>query len=185
MHSPVPALFRLRGRHLAVLAMALLAGPIAAAASPRWQPLEHFLQERTTAHGYTGAVALVEHNGERVFAGHYGHQDIARTQPMQADSIFRIYSMTKPVASVAALLLLEDGRLGLDDPVARHLPEFAGLQMVSAGSPLATQLEPVSRPLTVRHLLTHTSGLAVDRELHPAATAQLLRADLDLSLIHI
>lgn len=149
-----------------------LAGTVAAqAGSPRWQRLEDFLQRSTTGAGYPGAVALVERHGEIVFAGHYGHQDIARSVPMRADSIFRIYSMTKPVVSVAALLLLEEGRLSLDDPLARFEPAFAGLRVQGPAGAAAP-----ARPLTLRHLFTHTSGWSGDDHAHPAAAAALAEA---------
>ena len=169
---------RIRTACLLAAALALLPGLAAAApaADPRWQRLEHFLRTQTAnaPQRYSGAVVLVEHKGKPVFAGHYGHQDMARSVPMGGDSIFRIYSMTKPVASVALLLLLEEGRVQLDDPVARHLPAFAGLQQFSDGG--HTQ---AAATLTLRHLLTHTSGWSSSRDTHPQAAAALVAADID------
>ncbi|MGV8960193.1 MAG: serine hydrolase domain-containing protein [Stenotrophomonas sp.] len=135
--------------------------------------IDDFLGEATGAHGYPGAVALVLHEGKTVHAASYGWQDLAHTRPMQRDSIFRIYSMTKTVASVAALMLVDEGKLGLDDPVARHLPEFSRLQLFTGGSAQAPQLRPATHTLTVRHLLTHTSGFAAGGEGFEAVT-QLL-----------
>ena len=102
------------------------------------------LMERSIASGeYLGAVSLVARNGKIVDWRAYGHRDLARTRAMQPDAIFRIYSMTKPVASVAVLILMEEGRIAsLDDPLAKYLAEFSG------------------RAVTIRHALTHTSGFA-------------------------
>ncbi len=131
-----------------------------ATADARLSAVDAFLRDATAAGGYTGAVALVMHDGKPVHAASYGWQDLAHTQPMRRDSIFRIYSMTKTVASVAALMLMDEGKLDLDDPVARHLPAFSRLQLFAGGSAEAPQLRPVANTLTVRHLLTHTSGFA-------------------------
>lgn len=147
--------------------------PAAPAASPHLSAVDDFLHQATAENGYPGAVALVIHEGRTVHAASYGWQDLARTRPMRQDSIFRIYSMTKTVASVAALMLVDDGKLGLDDPVARHLPEFSGLQLFAGGSADAPQLRPLTTTLTVRHLLTHTSGFAAGGEGFEAVT-QLL-----------
>ena len=144
----------------------------------RWDRLDHFLQRQTTATGYTGAVAVVEHRGIPTYAAHTGHQDIGRTVPMQPDSIFRIYSMTKPVVSVAALLLLEEGRLSLDDPLARYLPAFAGTVYLRREDNGRTRPVPATQPITLRHLFTHTSGFAADSDRHPEATVALEQAGI-------
>ena len=96
---------------------------------------------------------------------------------MREEAIFRIYSMTKPITSVAALVLVEEGRLRLDDPVARYLPELAGLQRFAGGTADAPRLRPLTRTLTVRHLLTHTAGFATGGEGREEATRLLERAD--------
>jgi CubicO group peptidase (beta-lactamase class C family) len=109
---------------------------------------------------YLGAVAMVSLKDVIVYHGALGHADATGKEPLREDAIFRIYSMTKPITSVAALMLVEEGRLRLDDPVARYLPGFAGLQRVAGGDEAEPQLMAVYRPLTVRHLLTHTAGFA-------------------------
>lgn len=149
---------------LLLLGHATAAPPDAAANPPRLAAVDAFLRASTDNQGYTGAVALVLQNGRVVHDAAYGWQDLAHTRPMRRDSIFRVYSMTKTVASVAALMLVEEGRLGLDDPVARHLPEFSALQVFAGGSAEAPQLRPATRTLTVRHLLTHTAGFAAGGE---------------------
>ena len=103
--------------------------------------------------GRTGGVlTLVARHGEVAHLEARGERTPGAA--LAVDDIFRIYSMTKPVTSVAAMILVEDGRLSLDDPVARHLPAFADVQVWDGGT-----LRPPSTPMTVRHLLSHTSGL--------------------------
>ena len=109
--------------------------------APRLQRLHGFMQQTVAPGGYLGAVTLVMRDGEVVDYRAYGHRDLARHAPMQKDSIFRIYSMTKTVASVAVLILLEEGRIGLNDPVARYLPEFATMQ-VATGTAKAPTRKP-------------------------------------------
>lgn len=167
---------RLFGHAVVALWMALSgSGTVMAAEAPppHLPQVDHFLRDATDANGYTGAVALVLHDGNTVHWASYGWQDRAHTRPMQRDSLFRIYSMTKTITSVAALMLVDDGRLGLDDPVARHLPEFSRLQVFIGGSDDAPQLRPVGTPLTVRHLLTHTAGFAAGGEGFEAVTRLL------------
>lgn len=144
--------------------------------APRWQRLHDFMEASTRAQGYLGAVTLVMRDGEVVDYRAYGHRDLARRAPMQKDSIFRIYSMTKTVASVAVLMLLEEGRIGLDDPIARHLPEFAAMQVVS-GAPGAPSRRPAATAITIRHLLTHTAGFPAGLPGDAAAAKQMAQAD--------
>ncbi|MFE1250616.1 serine hydrolase domain-containing protein [Streptomyces sp. NPDC058735] len=89
----------------------------------------------------------------------YGRRDIAAGLPVEPDTLWRFYSMTKPVTAVAALLLVEEGGLGLDDPVADHLPAFAEPRVYVSGSGAEMRTRPAADPILVRHLLTHTSGL--------------------------
>lgn len=126
----------------------------------RLQRIDAFLSEATRPGAYLGAVALVARHGKVVHYRAYGHRDLARTQPMRTDAIFRIYSMSKTIASVAVLLLLEEGRLSLDDPIGNYLPAFADVQVYTGGTPAAPQLRQPARPITIRHLLTHTAGFA-------------------------
>jgi CubicO group peptidase (beta-lactamase class C family) len=110
-----------------------------------------------------GAVVAVARGGKLAYLQPIGFQDRAKTVPMKPDSIFWIASMSKPVTSVAAMILVDDGKLELDAPVAKYLPEIANMRVVSATSTPATmadQLEPQKRPMTVRDLLRHTSGIA-------------------------
>ena len=100
-----------------------------------------------------GATIMVARKGKVVYAKAFGLRDPAKPDAMQVNAIFRIYSMTKPMASVAAMILVEEGKLQLSDPVAKHLPAFKDLQAYTAAG-----TEP-ARPMTVQDLLRHTSGL--------------------------
>ena len=108
-----------------------------------------------------GAVALVARHGQVVLHEAVGQQDPKSGTPMALESIFRIYSMTKPIVSVAVMQLMERGQLLLSDPVAKHLPEFAGVQVGHLeGDTL--QLRAPRRAPTVQDLLSHTSGLTYE-----------------------
>lgn len=182
MHRPATpsAAPRAAARRLTmVLAAALCLFTGTAFAADRWQRMDAFLQQTTAAGGYPGAVAVVQLHGQTVFHGHWGHADLARQRPLREDAIFRIYSMSKPVASVAILMLMEEGKLSLDDPLARYIPAFADSRLVVGGDAASPRLAPAPRAITLRHLLSHTSGLAADADTHPVASALLARADLD------
>ena len=112
-----------------------------------------------------GAVALVARKGRVAYFEAFGARDKASGAPMTRDAIFRIYSMTKPLVSVAAMMVMEDGRLVLTDPVSKFLPEFAKLQVSvpradSTFARVTYTLVPAEREPTVQDLLRHTSGLA-------------------------
>lgn len=106
-----------------------------------------------------GALTLVAKGGDIALLDAYGHRDLEQGEPVEHDTIFRIYSMSKPVTAVAALILVEEGRLALDDPVARFIPSFEHLAVNRLAMSGRIEVEPARRPMTVRHLLTHTSGL--------------------------
>jgi CubicO group peptidase (beta-lactamase class C family) len=106
-----------------------------------------------------GVSVLVYRGGGVPYFGTAGLMDREAGKPLAEDTIFRIYSMTKPVTSVAAMMLFEEGRFQLDDPIARYLPEFRDMQVLVGGDAVSPRLEPAREPITVRHLLTHTSGL--------------------------
>jgi CubicO group peptidase (beta-lactamase class C family) len=109
-----------------------------------------------------GAVALIARHGQLALCEAVGALDPAAGTPMTPDAIFRIYSMTKPVVSVAALMLMEQGELLLSDPVARYLPEYAKQQVAAHRVDGAVQLQPVRQPATVQDLLRHTAGLTYE-----------------------
>jgi CubicO group peptidase (beta-lactamase class C family) len=106
-----------------------------------------------------GALTMVWRGGELVWRGVSGSIDLARGLPMREDAIFRIYSMTKPIAAVAILMLMEEGLIGLDDPVSRFIPGFANLGIYAGGIHGAFLSSPNIKPMKVVDLLRHTSGL--------------------------
>lgn len=112
-----------------------------------------------------GAVVMVARRGKLAYSEAVGFRDRAANAPMTPDAVFRIYSMTKPMASVAAMILMEEGKLSLTDPVSRWLPAFANQQVsvpvVTADFARITyRMEPARRQATIQDLLRHTSGLA-------------------------
>jgi CubicO group peptidase (beta-lactamase class C family) len=140
----------------------------------------HALVERTIAAGeIAGAVTLVARNGEVAYLEAQGVMDLKSKRPMQPDSMFRLASMSKPVAAVAILMLAEEGKVHLNDPVSRFIPAYENLEVgiekparpgpggapaaAAGGGPGGPPPEfytvPASRPITVLDLLTHTSGL--------------------------
>ncbi|MEU0076058.1 serine hydrolase domain-containing protein [Streptomyces sp. NPDC006332] len=106
-----------------------------------------------------GFLVAVARGGRVAHLTTHGHRDIAAGLPVEPDTLWRIYSMTKPVTSVAALLLVEEGRLSLDDPVERYLPAFAEPRVYVSGSGADLVTRPAAGPIRVRHLMTHTAGL--------------------------
>jgi CubicO group peptidase (beta-lactamase class C family) len=102
-----------------------------------------------------GAVAMLARHGQLAYSSAVGYQDRATRTPMTERSLFRIYSMTKPVTAVAVMMLLERGLFALDDPVSKYLPEFSAVTVRNADG----TARPPLRPVTIRDLLLHTSGL--------------------------
>ncbi|HEV7438538.1 MAG TPA: serine hydrolase domain-containing protein, partial [Methylobacterium sp.] len=116
--------------------------------------------ERLVAEGkLAGLSVMVSRRGRTAYFNAQGRADLARGTPFTAETITRIYSMTKPLTSVAVMMLFEEGRFQLDDPVARFLPEFSEMRVLTGGNRVKFDSEPARRPITIRDLLTHTSGL--------------------------
>jgi CubicO group peptidase (beta-lactamase class C family) len=112
---------------------------------------------------FPGAILLIQQHGRPVYSENFGVRDVATKLPMSADTIFRLYSMSKPITSVAAMMLVEDGKLKLDDPVSKYIPAFTetkvGVEKRSDDGSLTLVREPLRRPITIEDLLRHTSGL--------------------------
>jgi CubicO group peptidase (beta-lactamase class C family) len=127
------------------------------------QRVGDYIRHEIAAGKIPGAILLIQQHGHPVYFENFGVRDIASGLPMTSDTLFRLYSMTKPITSVAAMLLVDDGRLSLDDPVARYIPAFAdlkvGVETRDDKAAPALQLEPLHRPITIEDLLRHTSGL--------------------------
>ena len=125
-----------------------------------------------------GAVTLVARHGAIAEFDAVGMQDIEAHKPMRTDSIFQIMSMTKPVTSVGIMMLAEEGKLSLIDPVEKHLPEFRGQWVIESQDGGKRTLQRPSRPITIRDLLTHTSGMSGA----PPEGAKNLLQDFNLTL---
>ncbi len=106
-----------------------------------------------------GLEVMIHRRGHTAFHLSHGKRDLARDADATPDTIYRIYSMTKPLTSVAILMLYEEGRFQLDDPISGYLPAFSGQRVFAGGGYGAVMTEPAVRDITFRDLLTHTSGL--------------------------
>jgi CubicO group peptidase (beta-lactamase class C family) len=107
-----------------------------------------------------GLVTLLERHGKVVAFNAVGQKDVRKADPVQKDSIFRIYSMTKPLTGLAMMMLYEEGKWRIDDPVARYIPEFARMKVYTGKNEDGTpKLEDAKRSMTMRELMTHTAGL--------------------------
>jgi CubicO group peptidase (beta-lactamase class C family) len=107
-----------------------------------------------------GAVVAVLRKGKVAYLQAFGERDRERSRPMKTDSIFRIYSMTKPITTVAAMMLVEEGKIGLDDPVSKYVPELKKLKVYDGANGVVPKFVAPRREMTVRDLMRHTSGLS-------------------------
>lgn len=137
------------------------------------------IQRHIDAHDFTGAVTLVARKGQVAWFDAQGRMDVEANKPMQKDAIFRVYSMSKPVCGAAILMLLEEGKVRLNDPVSKFIPEFKGSKVAvvqdrpanaPASDPPQYYTIPAAREITIQDLLTHVSGLASGG---PASTHEL------------
>ena len=126
----------------------------------RLDAISAHMQAEVEAGRLAGIVTLVAKEGQvQLFEAH-GHRDLENNLPMEKDSIFRIFSMTKPIAGTALMMLYDEGKFTLDDPVEKFIPEFKGLQVFTGlGEDGAMKTEPANHPMTVRELMSHTGGL--------------------------
>ena len=121
------------------------------------EKLSTYMQSLVDDGKIAGGVTMMTRHGKVIHLKAVGMADREAKKPMKTDAIFRIASMTKPITSVAVMMLWEEGKLGLDDPVSKYIPEFANPKVLVAVNPLVTT--PATRGITIRDLLTHTSGL--------------------------
>ena len=175
MHRTNPPLGTLTVLFAGALAMTALAWPQtppprpdAAGLSPaRLREATDLLNRYVAEQRIAGAVAAVARRGQIGYFEAVGVQDLKTRAPMTARSLFRIYSMTRPITSVAVMMLHEEGRFTLDDPVAKFIPEFKNVVVPGAeGAPP----RPPAQAMTVRDLLLHTSGLSPARPRSTAAS---------------
>jgi CubicO group peptidase (beta-lactamase class C family) len=128
----------------------------------RLQRIDGAMQAQIDSGTYAGLCLLILRHGATAKDSCYGYQSLATRAPIRRDAIYRIASMTKPVTGTALMILFEEGKWQLDDPVAKFAPEFAGLRVATA-----TGLAPLSHPITMRELLTSTAGFAAG---HPVGS---------------
>jgi len=127
---------------------------------PRLQHIDRFIQEKYLDTGKLPcALTLVERNGHVAHSSALGHMDLERKRPLQEDTIFRIYSMSKPLTSLALMMLVEEGRISLDDPVHRYIPQWRELGVYEGGFIGGFRTKRTSAPMRVVDLMRHTSGL--------------------------
>ena len=128
----------------------------------RLQRINAYVQEYIDNGQIAGAVTLVARKGKVVHFEAQGWRDKENNAPMTHDTIFTLMSMTKPIVSSALMMLFEEGRFLLDDPISKWLPEYADHQVRLNSNGVRPELATEQRPVTVRHVLTHTSGLTLN-----------------------
>jgi CubicO group peptidase (beta-lactamase class C family) len=168
------AAFRIREAAIAAVAFTALALPIHAqdfATEPEQAGfsraglarIDAFLQNEVDTSKIPGGILLVKRKGAMAYFKSFGERDPATRAPMTPDTIFRIYSMSKPITTVAAMMLVEEGKLGLDDPLAKYIPAFAdvkvGVEIKGEDGQPHLDLVAAKRPITIQDLMRHTSGL--------------------------
>ncbi|MGN8545988.1 methyl acetate hydrolase [Bradyrhizobium elkanii] len=125
--------------------------------------IDQVLRQKSEAKEIPGVVAIAATGKDVIYEGAFGKRDLSKSDPMTADSVFWIASMTKAVTSAGAMQLVEQGKLSLDEPIGKLLPDLAVVQVLDGfdakGEP---QLRPAKKPITLRQLMTHTAGFAYD-----------------------
>jgi CubicO group peptidase (beta-lactamase class C family) len=121
--------------------------------------VEAWMQRQVAEGRLAGVEVMINRRGRTAFHRCHGKRDVARNAEATPDTVYRIYSMTKALTAVAVMMLYEEGRFQLDDPITRFLPQFAGQRVFTGGGYGAVMTEPAVRDITFRDLLTHTSGL--------------------------
>jgi CubicO group peptidase (beta-lactamase class C family) len=162
-------------RYIAIIlgfaALLNASGPIEAAEAPtpapeKLQALTDFFDNEVGTGRLPGAVVLIQQHGRPVYLKTFGVRDVATNLPMTPDTIFALHSMTKPITSLAAMMLIDAGRLSLDDPVAKYISSFAnakvGVERVDVQGGPTLEFVPAERQPTIRDLLLQTSGIAGD-----------------------
>src|SRR5438128_7441675 len=125
--------------------------------------IDQLLGQKCDAREIPGAVAMAATGSETIYQGAFGKRDLGKDGAMTADSVFWIASMTKAITAAAGTQLVEQGKLSLDEPIGKLLPDLASPQVLegfdTSGEP---KLRPATKPITLRHLMTHTAGFAYE-----------------------
>jgi CubicO group peptidase (beta-lactamase class C family) len=191
------------GRYCLALVLAALACGLSAAVraerpsivpsgfSPaKLERVSDYMRNEVATGKIPGAIVLIQQHGRPVYYQKFGVRDVESKNPMTEDTIFRLYSMSKPITSVAAMMLVEDGKLALKDPLSKYIPAFAdvkvGVEKRDEGGKVTLALEPLQRPITIEDLLRQTSGITYGfygdsavRKLY--ANSDLFQGDFDNS----
>ena len=143
------------------------AEPVAPAPSAaRLELLTKFFDNEVATGKLAGVIVLIQQHGRPVYLKCFGVRDVATRRPMTPDTLFALHSMTKPITNLAAMMLIEEGKLALTDPVSRYIPSFAkvqvGVDTKTENGPDVLKLEPPNRPVNIEDLLRHTSGITYD-----------------------
>ena len=142
-----------------LLCLLLFAAPLAAQSPDQFAAIKPAMQAFVDKGELAGAVTVVGTSAGVLSLETVGFADLEAKTPMAKDTLFRIASMTKPITALAVLMLQEDGKLSVEDPVEKYLPEFTGQRLVTTKDGGTVTLGKPKRPITLRDLLTHTSGL--------------------------
>src|SRR5689334_7868936 len=137
-----------------------------APSAARLERITEFFDNEVATGKLPGAVVLIQQHGKPVYLKCFGVQDVATRIPMTANTIFALHSMTKPITSVAAMMLIDAGKLSPADPVSKFIPDFAGAKVLvgseTTGDHTALKFVPADRPVTIMDLMRHTSGITYD-----------------------
>jgi len=124
--------------------------------------VDSYLKSEIQAKTMPGAIMMIQRNGETAYFSSFGVRDPGTSEPVTPDTIFRIYSMSKPITTVAAMMLVEEGKLQLDEPVSKYIPAFAnvkvGVETKGEGG-MTLEMVPPKRAITIQDLMRHTSGI--------------------------
>lgn len=161
------------GRRALIAALVLLFGVAGAQAGSEGRAhsftpeglakVSDYIRNEIATGKFPGAILLLQQHGKPVYYENFGVRDVATEISMSADTIFRLYSMSKPITSVLAMMLVEEGRLAIDDPVSKYIPAFAGMKVgvekKAEHDKVSLELEPLNRPVKIEDLMRHTAGI--------------------------
>jgi CubicO group peptidase (beta-lactamase class C family) len=165
--------FDMRGCRAVVAALVLAFGATGVEAGSEGRPhsfspeglakVSDYIRNEIVTGKIPGAILLLQQHGKPVYYENFGVRDVVTQFSMSADTIFRLYSMSKPITTVTAMMLVEEGKLALSDPVSKYIPGFAGMKVAvekrGEDGKLAMTTEPLKRPVTIEDLMRHTAGL--------------------------
>ncbi|HLO79780.1 MAG TPA: serine hydrolase domain-containing protein [Chitinophagaceae bacterium] len=134
---------------------------LAGVSAERLTRIDQFIEQYINQGRLNGATAIIFRDGKMVYNKAFGYSNVEKKTPIQKDQIFRIASMTKPIVCVGVMMLWEEGKFSLDDPISKFIPEFKNPKVLEKFNPNDTTFttQPAKREITIRHLLAHTSGL--------------------------